>query len=110
MKKTIKEIEVKIQPHSSSLQYYCVYWRKKKRFNLFNAWNRMVSVFDGVYLTYDQPLMFDRFEDACNYGERIKKNPDLITEHYLNEDNKYKLALERRSKRTIERDKTEILK
>lgn len=108
MEITVKEIEVKIEPHSNSLDYYCVYWRKKKRFNLFNCWSRMVSVYDGAQLTYDQPLMFSRFEDACNYGERIKKNPNLITEHYLIEDKKYKLALERRKKRSDERNKIVI--
>jgi len=45
-----KEIEIRITPHSSSMSYYQVHWKWKKRFNLFNFWKRMVNVYDGAWL------------------------------------------------------------
>lgn len=102
------EIEVKIEPHSYTLRHYCLYWRKKKRFNLFNIWNRLECVYDGVHLVNDQPVLFENFDEACNVGEKFKNNPNLITEHYQRENEKYNNSLAARNKRAKERNKTVI--
>lgn len=104
------EIEVKVSPHSYSMHYYQIHWRKKKRFNLFNFWKRMVTVWNGATLTYDQPVLYSNFDDAIAYASRLKANPKLIEEHYKKQAEIYKNAKEERQKNDRDRNKTKILK
>lgn len=99
------ELEVKIEPHSSSMRYYCIYYRYKKRSNLFNFWKQLVEVWDGAYLNYDQPVMFSDFDEAVKYGKELKDNPSLIKEHYDREDKKYQEAKKRRKDEYKSRNK-----
>lgn len=102
-------IEVKVEPHSQSMNYYSISFRKKRRINLFNSWRRLEYVWDGVELSYDQPMLFDKFEDAENYAKKLKANPKLIEEHYKNQDEIYQRAKERRSKHANDRNKSLII-
>lgn len=104
-----KEIEVKVEPHSSSLNYYCIYYRKKRKINIFNFWNRMVEVYDGASLSYRQPVMFQNFYFAVEYAKKLKENPHLIEEHYKKEDEKYEKCLKEREYRYNKRNKSIIL-
>lgn len=103
------EIEIKIEPHGYSMKYYCIYFRVKKKFNLFNSWNRLVRVWDGDSLHYDQPVLISNFDDAVKYGTQFVNNPNLINEHYDREDKKYYDAIKRRNDYYISRNKTAII-
>lgn len=100
------EIEVKVEPHSSSLAYYVIMYRPVKRFNLFNFWRTLVEVWDGASLNFSQPVMFQNFDHAVEYAKRIKTNPELISEHYKEQNEIYKKAVERRRNHNIERNKS----
>lgn len=102
----MREIEVKVEPHGSSMNYYCIYYRYKKRFNFLNCWKRLVEVWDGASLTYDQPVMFEDFDYTVRYAKKLKENPELIKEHYIIEDEKYKKAKKRRGQYYQERNKS----
>ncbi len=104
-----RELQVKIEPHSSSMRYYCIYYRYRKRFNLFNFWKQLVEVHDGFYLNYSQPVMFSDFDAAVAYGEQLKANPSLIDEHYAREDKRYQAALQRSRAEYNSRNRTKIL-
>lgn len=102
-----KEIEVKVSPNSSSLAYYKIEWRyKRKRFNFLNPWKTIVEVWDGAYLNYDQPVLFQSFEGAVEYANKIKKDPSLIDKHYEEQDKIYNDAKERRLKERAERNRS----
>jgi hypothetical protein len=103
------KVEIKIEPHSNNMSYYCIYYRFKKKFNFFNTWKQLVEVWDGAYLCYDQPVLFSNFDNAVKYGEQLKKNPNLIKEHYKKEDKKYQDAEKRRSDYYNSRNKTVVL-
>lgn len=103
------ELEIKIEPYSSSMKYYCIYYRFKKKFNLFNIWKQLVEVWDGVYLNYNQPILISDFNDAVEYGKKLKNNPNLIKEHYDKENKKYQDAKKRRNDYYNSRNKTIIL-
>lgn len=100
------EIEVRVEPHSSSMKYYQILWRKKKKFNLFNFWEVLVEVWDGACLNYSQPVMFGNLEDGIEYAKKLKSNPNLIEEHYKKQDKIYSDAKERREKEYESRNKT----
>ena len=50
--------------------------------------------------------MFQNFDDAVEYAKRIKANPELISEHYKEQNEIYKKAVERRRKHNLERNKS----
>lgn len=105
-----KEIEVRITPHGTSMRYYQIHWRVKKKFNLFNFWKQIVTVWNGAELSYDQPLLYSHFNDAVAYAKKIKENPALITEHYKEQDKIYKKAKEDRDKYHNTRNKSLTVK
>ena len=100
------EIEVKVEPHGSSMKYYCILYRPKKRFNFFNWWRTLVSVWDGASLSFDQPVMFSNFDDAVEYAKKLKDNPELIEQHYDRERKRYAEARDRRNKYYNNRNKS----
>jgi hypothetical protein len=104
-----EEIEVKIEPNSASLRYFCIKYRPKKRINWFNWWSTLVQVWDGAYLTYDQPVLFESFENAVRYGKMLKQNPILIKEHYERQDKIYSASLKRRKEYSDNRNKSTII-
>lgn len=106
MKRQNEKIEVKVEPHSSSLRFYVIRYRPLKRFNLFNFWRTLVEVWDGASLNYSQPVMFEKFEHAVEYAKRIKDDPSLIDKHYEEQDKIYEKARERRIKYNQERNKS----
>lgn len=103
------EVEIKIEPHSSSMSYYCIFYRFKKKFNLFNTWKRLDEVWDGGCLNNDHPVLISDFDDAVKFGERLKNNPNLIKEHNDIEDKKYRDAKKRRDDYYNSRNKTTVL-
>jgi hypothetical protein len=103
------ELEIKIEPHSSSMHFYCIYYRYKRKFNLFNSWKQLVEVWDGVNLSYDKPVMFNNFDDAVEYGKKLKDNPNLIGEHYAKENKKYQDSKQRRCDYYNSRNKSIII-
>lgn len=103
------KLEIKIEPNSDSLLYYSIYYRPKRRFNLFNPWNQLVEVWDGANLSYDQPVLFDNFDKAVEYGNQLKSNPKLIKEHYDREDKKYNESKKKRDEYYDTRNKKTII-
>lgn len=91
------EIELKVELLHSTMKLYCIYYRKKKKFNLFNYWKRLVRVWDSVYLDFDQPVLFEDFDKAVEYAKKLKSNPKLIEEHYKKERIKYNEAKKRKN-------------
>lgn len=104
----MKEIEIKIEPYSSSMAYYCIYYRYKKKFNIFNFWKQLEHVYDGVEISYN-PMLFSIFDDAVEYGEKLKKDPSLIKEHYVEQYNIYQEALKRKNEYIKSRNKSTII-
>ena len=103
------EIQVKISPYSSSLQYYSVLWRRKRKINIFTPWRRMVRVWEGFDLVPDQPMLFSRFEDAEAYAKELKKDPSLIEKHYEEQAQIYSELKEQREKYRKERNISRVL-
>lgn len=103
------QIEVRVSPHSESLKYYQIHWRKKKRFNLFNYWK---GIYCFIYLSspeLDQPLLFSNFNKAVEYAMKIKENPDLIFKHNAEELEKYNKAIKNLIEHRKERNKSIII-
>lgn len=75
-----KEVQVRVEPFSS--RNYCIYYREKKWFNLFNSWERYCytwsSSFKGSFFDPNQPYLFKKFEDALEEAKRLKSNSELI--------------------------------
>lgn len=75
-----KEIQVKVEPFSHD--HYCIFYREKKKFNLFNFWKQYCYTwsfgFRGTSFDPNQPHLFDKFEDALSVANRLKNNPELI--------------------------------
>jgi len=101
-----KEIEVRVEPNSSSLRFYKIHYRPKKRFNLFNTWRTLVEVWDGANLSFDQPVLFDKFETAVEFAKKLKEDPTLIDQHYERENARYEKSQERRRKEREGRNKS----
>lgn len=105
----MKQLEILIEPHSSSMRYYVVRYRNKKKYNIFNSWRTLHEVWDGVYLTYDHPILFENFEEAIVYGKKLKNNPKRIRDHYKKQDEIYLKAKKRRKGYKQLRNKSEII-
>lgn len=75
-----KEVQVRVEPFSS--RNYCIYYREKKWFNLFNFWERYCytwsSSFIGSSFSPNQPYLFNTFDKALGEAKRLKSNPGLI--------------------------------
>lgn len=75
-----KEVQIRVEPFSSR-KYYCIYYREKKWFNLFNSWERYCytwsSPFGSSFNPY-QPHLFNTFDKALEEAKRLKSNPELI--------------------------------
>jgi hypothetical protein len=107
------EIELKVTPHSNSMRYYQIHWRVKKKpgmgklfLQLIEGWNQLVCVWDGAALTNDQPVLFENFDEAVSYAEKLKANPELLEEHNQKQDEIYRAAKERRNKSYSDRNKS----
>ena len=78
-----KEVEVRVEPFSSD--HYCISYREKKRFNLFNFWKPYCYTWSiGLKSpSFDphQPYLFEKFESALKEAQRLKSNPGLIDEN-----------------------------
>lgn len=107
--KNIKEIEVKVEPHTSQCNYYCIYYRTKRKINIFNFWNLLVEVWNGAYLSYNHPVLIRCFDDAVKYAKQLKENPELINKHYKEQDELYDKLKKEREDKYNERNKTLIL-
>ena len=74
------EVQVRVEPFSS--RSYCIYYREKKWFNLFNSWERYCytwsSSFKGPSFSPNQPYLFDTFDKVLEEAKRLKSNPELI--------------------------------
>jgi hypothetical protein len=89
-----KEIEVLVEPFSTS--NYVIYYRVKKRFNLFNPWQRHEYVWTLSVDSFDrhQPYLYDSFEEAVRVAERLKGDPEWIDSHTIIQDMKYEKCVE----------------
>lgn len=105
----LKEIEIKVEPHSSSMKYYVIRYRPKMKINWFNYWRTLVEVWDGASLSFDQPVMYDSFDDAISIAKKFKENPSLIDKHYKNEREKYMQSKKRRDDYYKSRNKTQVI-
>lgn len=103
------ELEIKIEPHSESMRFYCIYYRYKKKYNPFNFWKQLVCVWDGAYLRYNQPVLFSDFNTAVEFGKSLQRDPNSIKKHYQKEDQKYKQAKKRRDQYYNSRNKTIVI-
>ena len=78
-----KEVEIRVEPHS--LDNYCIYYREKKKFNLFNFWKRYSYTWSiglrGSAFDPNQPHLFDKYEWALAEAKRLKSNPKLIDQN-----------------------------
>ena len=88
-----KEIQVKVSPHSSSLAYYTIEWRRKRKYlNFLNPWKLMVEVHwsgGSCSVSYSQPVLFPNPGSAVEYANKLKKDPSLIDKHYEVQDKIY---------------------
>lgn len=74
-----KEVQVRVEPFSS--RSYCICYREKKRFSLFNFWERYCYTWSspfGSSFNPNQPHLFDTFDKALEEAKRLKSNPGLI--------------------------------
>ena len=94
MKYEGKEIEVLVTPFST--RNYVIYYRVKKRFNLFNPWQRHEYVWTLSVDSFDrhQPYLYDSFEEAVTVAERLKADPGSIDTHIERQRAKYEKCVE----------------
>lgn len=97
----MKEIEVLIKPYTSQCRNYVVSWRNKRKINWFNFWNEIPCVYSFVNLSYDTPKMFSNWDEAVLYGRQIKENPQLLKDHQIEQDKKFKRLFYERNKTLI---------
>ncbi len=87
-----KKVEFKVEPFSSRMTHYAIYYREKKRFNLFNSWKRYDYTWTLSVEFFDpqQPHLFERFDSAVAEAERLKANPSLIDKNEEKRIQKYR--------------------
>lgn len=90
-------------------RYYIIQYRPLRKFNWFNSWRTLVRVYDGAYLTFDQPVMDNDFDAMVKMAERMKANPSLIDEHYQRQREIYHKAQVRRNEELNNYNKTKII-
>ena len=87
-----KEVEIKVEPFS--LDNHCIFYREKKRFNLFNFWKPYCYTWSlglrGSSFDPNQPHLFDKYEWALAEAKRLKSNPKLIDQNNEKRWEKYK--------------------
>ena len=73
-----RKVEVEVRLFSD--KYYAIYYREKKRFNLFNRWERYSYTFycPGVSIDFNQPRLYENFDEAVEIAKSLKSNPSLI--------------------------------
>ena len=75
-----KEIQVRVEPFS--YDNYCIFYREKKIFNLFNFWKSYCYTWSlgcrGSLFDPYQPHLYDKYEWALADAKRLKSNPELI--------------------------------
>lgn len=106
------ELEVLVSPHSKSLDYYGIYYRPKRKFNLFNSFKTLTGVlyFESSNEIYrDQPVLFRDFDEAVSYAMKLKSNPDLINEHYKEQDVKWEQCLKKWHEKRNKRNRSTVL-
>lgn len=78
-----KEVQVRVEPFSHD--YYCIFYREKKTFNLFNFWKcycyTWSSGWRGSSFDPDQPHLYEKYEWALGVAKSLKNNPELIDEN-----------------------------
>ena len=100
-------VEVKVEPYSHTLKYYCIKYRYSwKYLNFLNPYRTLVEVWDGACLDYEQPVLFDNFNEAIKFAKYVKKNPNYIKEHYRKQDKIFKDELKRRKQNRNNRNKS----
>lgn len=105
----MKTILIKVSPNSKSLLFYKVQYKIDLWFlSFFIPWKTIVSVYDGINLSYDQPILFEKFQDAEKWAKELKEDPTLIKKHYQNQDKIFIQAKERRAKLYEDRNITKI--
>ena len=109
-----KEVEIRVEPFGESLTHYCIYYREKKKFNLFNTWKRYCYTWSiGMRGTesFDpyQPYLFEKYESALEEAKRLKNNPELIDENNEKRWKRYNEICEDLRKYREERNKTTVI-
>jgi hypothetical protein len=102
-----KEVEIIVEPFSERKTHYVIYYREKKKFNLFNRWKRYDYTWTLSVEFFDQhqPHLFEKFEHAVESAKRLKKNPKLIDENEERRIKKYKECTNALEKYKRERNK-----
>lgn len=62
-------------------------------------------VYAWDHSSYDQPVMYENFEEAVAHAKRLQENPALIDEHYKREDERFRKMREEELRRSISRNK-----
>lgn len=101
-----KKIKVKVELHSSTSDFYCIYYKEDK---WWKEWRQLVGVWDGLYLEYDQTVLFSNFDEAVEYAKKLKENPELIDKHYEKQDKIYEESLRKRNEKWKRKNKSIIL-
>ena len=106
-----KEVEVRVIPHGSSLSYYCIEYRVKKRFNWFNPWERYYYTWSISVDSFDpnQPHLYEKYEYALERAKKLKNNPELIDENNQKRWNEYNDRCKRLEEYRAERNKSTVL-
>lgn len=95
MKYAGKEIQLLVKPFNGYLQNYVIYYRIKKRFNLFNPWKRYEYTWHMSVDHFDrnQPYLYENFDHAHQEASLLKSDPTLIDINNEREDAKYRECL-----------------
>ena len=103
----MKKVDVKVELHGSNSEYYCIFYRPKRKINLFNFWIRLEETLDDYRIQIstitrfganrNQPVLFENFDLAVERAKELKANPELIDEHNRKEEEKFILATEERN-------------
>lgn len=105
----MQNIQVRVTPNGSSLKFYKIQYREDLGFwSFLLRWRTIVSVWDGAELSYDQPVLFERFQDAEAWAKELKAKPRLIKRHYQKQDKIFEEARERRARNFQDRNITKI--
>lgn len=96
-----KEFEFQIRCYAQS-DFYVIYYREKRRFNLFNFWVLLTEVWrlSDIKPVRDQPCFFSNvrsakdfiigFKDDPNRLDHFKQVNDELYERWISEFNQYR--------------------
>lgn len=107
-----RPIEAKVNPHIPGEvdTSYIVKWRPEYKgwYPLNYVWRTVRETFmmSLSYIDHRFPLLFENFNEARKFAEKIKEDPSFIDRYVDEQDEKYDRAIQKRDKEIKKRNRS----